>query len=288
MPKIISILAAAIVAFHSSLAASADGFSGPVGLQLYSLRSVLKSQGPAAVLDQARLWGFKFVEVSDTGGLTPAQYRAELDKRGITPLCKMFPYDRLQNDLDAVIAEAKAFRLKYVGCGSIPHNKSFDAEQCRAAAAVFQRAGKAFAEHGMKFYYHNHAFEFADHADGTLFDLLATETDPRLVFFEIDVFWVAYAGRNPAKLIETYRDRCLLVHLKDLKNDAPAVRTAENAAENVSKYGVAVGSGQIDWPAVLRACKNAGVKCYFIEDESPRVMEQVPQSLRFLEQVKVQ
>ena len=49
---------------------------------------------------------------------------------------------------------------------------------------------------------------------------------------------------------------------------------------------VVLGTGQMDWPAILKTAKKAGVKYYFIEDESPTAAEQIPQSLRYLEQVK--
>jgi len=258
-------------------------FKGPVGLQLYSLRNMLKEQGVAAVLDKARQWGFKYVEVADTGGLTPAAFRAELDKRGLVPIGKHFPYDRLRDDIDGVIAEAKGLGLPCVGCAWIGHKAPFDEKQCRAAATVFNRAGKALAEHGMKFYYHNHGYEFATYGDGTLFDLLAAETDPRLVYFQMDVVWTVHPGQDPVKLIDKYPDRWLLLHLKDLKKGVPTGRKAGKVALTDD---VALGAGQVDWPPLLRACQKAGVKYYFIEDESPAVVEQVPQSLRFLEQVE--
>jgi sugar phosphate isomerase/epimerase len=258
-------------------------YHGPTGLQLYSLRDMMTKQGAAAVLDKARQWGFKYVEVADTGGLTPAAFRAELDNRGLVPIGKHFPYDRLRDDIDGVIAEAKGLGLPYVGCAWISHKAPFDEKQCRAAAAVFNRAGKALARHGMKFYYHNHGYEFGPYGDGTLFDLLAAQTDPRCVYFQMDVLWTVHPGQDPVKLIEKYPGRWLLLHLKDLRKGVP---TGPNVGGIALTDDVALGSGQVAWPALLRACQKAGVKYYFIEDESPTVVEQVPQSLRFLEQVE--
>jgi hypothetical protein len=42
----------------------------------------------------------------------------------------------------------------------------------------------------------------------------------------------------------------------------------------------------MDWPAILKAAQRAGIKWYFIEDESPTSAEQIPQSLKFLEAAK--
>ncbi len=132
----------------------------------------------------------------------------------------------------------------------------------------------------MEFYYHNHGYEFRPHGQGTLFDLLAAETDPKNVFFQLDVLWTVLPGQDPAKLLEKYPDRWLLVHLKDLKKGVP---TNEMSGSTALTNDVALGSGQVDWPKLFQAAQKIGVKYYFIEDESPTVLEQIPQSLRFLE-----
>lgn len=258
-------------------------FHGPTGLQLYSLRDQFKQQGVAPVLDQVRDWGFKYVEVAGTYGMTPAEFKAELDKRSLVPIGSHFPYDRLRDDIDGVIRDARALGLRYVGCAWINHQSPFDEKQCRATAEVFNRAGKAVAEQGMKFFYHNHGYEFYPHGQGTLFDLLLAETDPRYVAFQMDVLWTVFPGQDPVKLLEKYPDRWLLVHLKDLKKGVP---TGSLAGHTALTNDVPLGSGQVDWPALFRASQKIGVKYYFIEDESPTVMEQIPQSLRFLEQLE--
>ena len=137
------------VACHSVSAAGigqSKSFHGPTGLQLYSLRDIFKSQGVTPTLDLVRQWGFKYVEVAGTYGMTPAEFKAELDKRGLVPIGSHFPFDRLRDDLDGVLREAKALGLIYVGCAWISHKAPFDETQCRAAAAVFNRAGAVRVE----------------------------------------------------------------------------------------------------------------------------------------------
>ncbi len=257
-------------------------FHGPTGLQLYSLRNVFKKQGVTPTLDQVRKWGFKYVEVADTYGLTPAQFKVELDKRGLVPIGRHFPYGQLRDDIDGVIRDAKALGLPYVGCAWIGHQGAFDEEECRAAAAVFNRAGKALAEHGIKFYYHNHGYEFEPYQNGTLFDLLVAETDPRYVYFQMDVLWTVFPGQDPAKLLAKYPNRWLLMHLKDLKKGVP---TGSLSGHTDLTNDVALGTGQVDWPALFRVAQKIGIKYYFIEDESPIPVHQIPRSLRFLEQL---
>lgn len=284
-----TLLAIVALAAMAGSAAAADvgqsaTFHGPTGIQLYSLREMLDKEGAQAMLDQVRDWGFKYVEVAGLGKLSPAEFKAELDKRGLVPIGKHFPYSQLRDNIEGVIAEAKALELPYFGCAWIEHKSPFDEKQCREAAAVFNHAGKAAAAEGMKFYYHNHGYEFRPYGDGTLFDLLAAETDPKLVWFQMDVLWTVHPGQDPVKLIEKYPSRWLLLHLKDLRKGVP---TGPNVGPIALTDDVALGTGQVDWKPLLRACQKVGVKYYFIEDESPTVVQQVPQSLKFLEQLEL-
>jgi sugar phosphate isomerase/epimerase len=258
-------------------------FKGPTGIQLYSLRDMMKAQGPAATLDKAKEMGFKYVEVADLGGWTPAQFKAELEKRGMVPIGRHYPYDQLRDDIAAVIADAKALGIPYAGCAWIGHKAPFDEKQCREAAAVFNKAGAALAKEGIKFYYHNHGYEFQPFGQGTLFDVLAAETDPKTVFFQMDVLWTMLPGQDPVKLLEKYPDRWLLLHLKDLKK---GVALGDLSGHTALTNDVALGTGQVKWPALFAATQKIGVKYYFIEDESPTVIEQIPQSLRFLESLE--
>ena len=279
-------VAASLLLVCSLVAAGEVGVSkcykGPTGLQLYSLRDMQKAKGVEATLDHVKSLGFKYVEVADLGGLTPADFKKQLDQRGLVPVGRHFPYGQLRDDIDAVVRDAKALGLQYVGCAWVDHSDPFDEKQCRTTAAVFNKAGAALAKHGIKFYFHNHGFEFQPYGQGTIFDLLMAETDPKTVFFQMDVLWTVLPGQDPVKLLEKYPDRWLLLHLKDLKK---GVRLGNPPAKIELTDDVTLGTGQVNWPALLQAAQKVGVKYYFIEDESPTVTEQIPQSLRFLESV---
>jgi sugar phosphate isomerase/epimerase len=139
------------------------------------------------------------------------------------------------------------------------------------------------AKQGLKFFYHCHGYEFQPHGQGTLFDLLMQETDAKVVSFEMDIFWVVFPNQDPAKLFQKYGPRWELVHLKDMKKGTTL--GALTGSTDV-KNDVALGEGLMDLPSILKAAKAAGVKYYFIEDESPWSEQQIPKSLRYLEQVK--
>ena len=256
-------------------------FKGPVGLQLYSLRDQFKKD-VAGTLDQVRAFGITNVELAGTYGVATEKFKEQLDARGLKAVSAHFSYEQCRDRIEDVAREAKLLGLEYAGCAWIPHKDPFDEKTCREAAAVFNQAGAALAKHGIKFFYHIHGYEFLPYGDGTLFDLLMAETNPEHVRIELDVFWVVHPGQDPVKLLEKYGKRFDLMHVKDMKRGTPRGFTGHSDVTN----NVVLGQGIIDWPNVFRAAKKAGVKWYFIEDESPTSVEQIPQSLRYLEQIK--
>ena len=258
-------------------------FKGPVGLQLYSLRAQFTANGVPKTLDTVKGFGVKYAELAGTYNLPPDQLLKQLADRGIKAVSGHFPYKRFKEEPEKVAAEAKALGLEFAGCAWADHKAPLDEKQAREIVTVFNKAGDVLAAQGLKFFYHCHGFEFQPHAGGTLMDFLIKETNPKTVSFEMDILWVVFPGQDPAKLLAQYPDRWKLIHLKDLKK---GVATGFLTGKTDVTNDVAIGTGQMNWPAILAAAKKAGVKYYFIEDESPTSEAQIPQSLAFLSQVK--
>jgi len=258
-------------------AGTSEGFHGPVGLQLYSLREIFATNVDLA-LQFTRNFGFTEVELAGTYGQTPAQFRATLERFGLKPV--LIDYNLFATDLDKVIAEAKSLGVQFVGTAGIPHQGAFTEDDVHKAAAVFNRAGEQLAKAGLKFVYHNHGFEFVPHGNGTLFDLIMAETRPEFVSFEMDVFWTVHPGQDTVKLLKKYPNRWALMHVKDMRK---GTATGKLTGTEDVRNDVALGSGQIDLVSVLRAAQEIGVKHFIIEDESPSSLTQIPQSVRYLE-----
>ncbi len=271
---------ALVLGLAVTLSTRAGSFRGPPGLQLYSLRESFSHDLPGT-LDRVKKFGFVNVELAGTYGESPEQFHELLAARGLKAIAGHFSYERFKNDPEGVAVEARALGMRYAGCPWIPHTGKFDEKQCREAAAVFNHAGAVLAGHGIRFYYHTHGYEFQPSGNGTLFDLLMHETNPRDVCFEMDVMWVVFPGQDPVKLLTQYGPRWKLMHLKDLRKGVKGNLSGGTDQNN----DVVLGTGQTDWPAVLKAAQNAGVKWYFIEDESKAVLDQMPQHLNYLKQV---
>jgi len=256
-------------------------FKGPIGLQLYSLRNEFKKDVPGTMA-QVRDYGFKYVELASTYDMPPEKFLGLLASNKLKAVSGHFSYDMYRTNAHEVAHQAEALGLKYAGCAWIAHQGDFDEQEAHEAAKVFNNAGKILAEHGIQFFYHTHGYEFQPHGNGTLFDLLMAETDPKLVKYQMDVFWVVHPGQDPVKWLQKYAGRWELMHVKDMK---------KGTEHNISWHSdvnndVQVGTGTLDWPAILSTAKRVGVKWYFIEDEANEAARQIPGSLKYLEAVK--
>jgi len=257
-------------------------FKGHIGLQLYSLRDSFGKDVEGS-LDKVKAFGFKYVELASTYGKSNEEMKKLLSDRGLVMVAGHFGFDELKNDPEAVGKRAQELGLRYVGTAWVPHQAPFDAAQATAAAEVFNNAGKVLAKYGVKFYYHNHGYEFYPWMNGKkIMDLLMEKTDPNYVTFQMDVMWTLFPGEDPAAWLAKYPNRWELIHLKDLKLGVEGNLSGGTDTKN----DVVLGTGQVNYPKVLKAAQEAGVLYYFIEDESPTVEEQLPLSLDYLERVR--
>ncbi|RAJ95711.1 sugar phosphate isomerase/epimerase [Larkinella arboricola] len=253
----------------------------PVGLQLYSFREQFPKD-VEGTLAKVREMGFREVELAGTYGLAPADFRKLLAKYGLKPISTGASYEDLASNVPKVLEEARALGVKYVMCAWIPHNgDKFTIDDAKRAVDVFHTAGKLLKDNGLSFCYHIHGYEFQPYESGTFFDYLAENLDPRYVNFEMDVFWVKHPGQDPIALLKKYPGRFPLMHLKDRKPGTPGNDTGHVDVES----NVAIGKGDLGISEIMKQAKKSGVKHSFIEDESSRSMEQMPESVAYLREV---
>lgn len=254
-------------------------FKHPVALQLYSFREAFKTDGVPKTLAKVKAMGFTHVELAGTYGLTRDEFKAELARAGLTPVAMHADIKVLSGDATKVHDDAKFFGVKYIGNAWYPHEGTFDEADATAAVDAFNKAGKAAAAAGLTFFYHPHGYEFArGSADRTLFDMIVARTDPKTVFFELDIFWAHHGGADPVALLETYPQRFVLTHLKDMKPGTPK-NTTGHAPDDTS---VALGSGEVDVKGVVEAARGTAVQWHIIEEESPTPDKNVPAGLAYL------
>ncbi len=252
------------------------------GMVSYTYRNSFQKD-VAATLDTIQSLGITDMEFSNLFGKTPTELRNLLDERDM--FCSSFGvgYADLINKTGEVGNNAKTLGAKFVRVAWIPHEAPFDIEDAKKAVEDFNKAGKILKdEFDLTFCYHNHGYEFHPYGQGTLFDYMMDETDPEYVNIEIDILWTYFPGVDPAELIKKYPDRMKLMHLKDLKKGVEGNMSGGTPVEN----DVALGTGQLDIPKILKAAGEAGIKHYYIEDESPDYHKQVPNSINYLKSLK--
>jgi sugar phosphate isomerase/epimerase len=252
-----------------------------VGLQLYSVRDRMQKDVPGT-LALVQKMGITDVEVAGLYNLSPADFRKQLDDHGLHASGVHFQWDAFNKDADAVIRDAKTLGCDYVTMPWIPHKRDFTAENARATAEKFNEWGKKCADAGLKFTYHPHGYEFHPLDGGTVFDVLVKETKPEYVNYELDIFWAYHGGADPVKLMEKYPNRFILMHLKDMDK---SVKVPKYTGSESTENDVALGAGQIDIASILKEAQKIGIKHYFIEDESKRSIEQIPQSIAYVRSI---
>jgi len=259
------------------------GLNGPVGLQMWSLREYLPKDLPGS-LAKVRAMGFREVEGAGLWKHTLAELKAALDKAGLRCQSAHMGFDRLRDDPAGAFAEAKGLGASWVVCPWITHDKEFTRDDALKSAEVFNKVASAADAAGLRFAYHCHGYEMLPSPEGTRFDTLAQNTDPKRVMFQVDVFHTLHGGGNPVDLITRYGSRVKSLHLKDLKKGVAITKGTGTATPDVD---VPLGTGQVDWPAVLRAAMKAGASLYYIEDESADPWGHIPQSVAYLRTLKL-
>jgi sugar phosphate isomerase/epimerase len=255
-----------------------------IGVQLYTVRDVLPKK-PAETLRAIEAAGYREIEAT-YGGLD--KIWPDIKATGLKPT-SIHLDNTLMNagreaDLEKAIQQVKQWGFEYAVFPYVPPSERGGLDKFRELCDKLNRAGEKCRAVGITFAYHNHAFEFEPMEGTTGFQTMVDRLDPKFCGFELDCFWVSVAGHDPAQLLAKLSGRVPLVHLKDKAPDAP-VMYKESVQRGTFKE---VGSGVIDWPAVLRAANTAGVKHYFVEqDQTPGdPVESIRQSFNYLSKLQ--
>lgn len=256
-------------------------FAQEFGIQLYSLRNQFNSDIEKS-LKTISDWGINTIEGGDTYGMEESEFRSLLKKYELNPISIGASYDELKDDPKGVAQKALRYGARFVMCSWIPHKGNrFDIENTKAAVKIFNKAGAILKREGITLAYHAHGYEFRPYEYGTLFDYMAQNA--KNFSLEMDVFWITHGGEDPISLLDKYPDFVVMLHLKDMEKGLKGNNTGSASVET----NVVLGQGQIDIEGIVRKAHQQGVRYMFIEDESSRVINQVPKSLSFLRSISI-
>jgi sugar phosphate isomerase/epimerase len=225
------------------------------GLQLYSLRDDLPKD-PKGVLKQVASFGYKQVEGFEGAqgmfwGMSHTDFKKYMDELGMTFIAS---HCNIDADFDKKAAQAAEIGMTYLICPSRGGRKTTD--EFKKVADDFNQKAEICRKNGIKFGYHNHEYGF-NKIDGQFpQDILMANTDPALVDFEMDIYWVVTGKQDPREWLTKYPGRFKLGHFKD--------RIAGATERGAS---CTLGTGSIDYPDILKAAKANGMKYFIVEQE---------------------
>lgn len=226
-----------------------------VGLQLYTVRSLMTKDMPGTLAAVAKL-GYREVEFAGYFGRTPAEVKALLAQYGLTAPSTHLGLDAVQKGYAETAEAAHTIGIKYLTVASLDMRGIKSEDDWKRTADAFNEAGRRAKADGLRFAYHNHSVEFTP-AEGVIpMEILLGRTDPALVAFELDMYWCVKAGHDPRNWFARFPGRFEMVHVKDA-TAAPALAMTD------------VGSGTLDWKGYFARHKQAGIQHYFVEHDNP-------------------
>jgi sugar phosphate isomerase/epimerase len=236
-----------------------------VGLQLYTLRVQLPAD-VRGVMAKVAAAGYKEVETfgysvkNKYWGLDPMAFKNVLIENGLKAPSGHYTVDELMtkggtDDLKTFIEAASTIGSEYLTVPYLAEPWRQNADDYKKIAARLNQAAELCQASGLKLAYHNHDFEFKPWGDTTGYDILLKETDKKLVSFELDLYWAVRSGNDPVKLFAANPGRFPMWHIKDM-----------DKANN--KINTEVGTGTIDFKAIFKSAKVAGLKHAIMEQEN--------------------
>lgn len=223
----------------------------PVGLQLYTLRDEL-GKDFWGTLEVVAKMGYETVEMAGYYRIPAEEMRAGLDRLGLKAVSSHVGFTAMRDHWEEEIAYAKALGLTYFVVPYLGARELEDEDQLQQVIEVLQRAGERCEAEGLVLAYHNHDHEMKVTGGVRLLDRLMEEVPTMQV--ELDLYWVKKGGADPIQMMEQYRGRLPLVHVKDMADDAEG-----SFAE--------VGYGIMDYPTILRKAAECGVKHFIVEQD---------------------
>ncbi len=258
-----------------------------IGLQLYTVRNQM-SADKTATLDAIATAGYRQVELMSIDD-EAVQIASIAREKGMSVHSAFMDFNAITNptgdsvtSVDRTIEIAERIGLRYVVFGYIARDQRDTADKCKRIADAANEAATKTRAAGMQMCYHNHSFEFQQFDGGseTAFDIFIERFDPKVMDFELDVFWVKLGGKDPIEMMKRLAGRISQVHLKDLR---PGVGVITDEGKVPVDAFEELGDGTIDMVEVMKLAKLIGVdQCHVEQDQSPAPLESISQSIQFL------
>jgi sugar phosphate isomerase/epimerase len=262
----------------------ANPYGLPVGLELYTVREQL-AKNFAGTLSEVATIGYKTVELSGFFGETAPEIKRLLASDGLTCPAAHYGISDIETAWEQRIEDAQVIGMRYMVLPGLPESMRGSVDGYKRAAEFLNKTGAQCRKAGIQFAYHNHNVDFEKFNGVVAFDVMLEQTDPSLVQFEMDCFWVTRAGYDPVAYMERYPGRFPLLHIKDEKPGYPPTATGHTPAAAFTE----VGRGKINWKRIFMAAPKGGLKYFFVEQDECDVppMKAIKISYKYLHKLTV-
>lgn len=265
-----------------------------IGIQLFSLPRLLEKDFRGAIKMLAEM-GYREIELygpypfsareakdswnavtpalgfSGSGyfGLTAREVKETLEENKIKTPSVHTDLNTLQKNMSDLGEAGHTLGFKYVGLPAIPQYKRKNLDDYKKMADEFNRIGAQAERAGLKFSYHNHGYGLKEMEGRIPLNVMLENTDPKLVFFEMDVYWTVAGGADPVSYLKSYPNRYHLMHVKDMKEKKQFAGDGGDPSQWIAlfPYMTTAGDGVIDLKAIIPEAQKAGVKHFFVEQD---------------------
>ena len=242
------------------------GDSKSLAVQLYTVREAVAKNLEGA-LEQLAGLGYKSIELYGYNGTffgkSLSEFKTILANTGIKVLSSHHTTGiatkskgTISDGWDKAIEDIHALGAEYMVCAYLMPNERTP-EIYKSLPAMFEKAATATKAAGIQFAYHNHDFEFEKLDDTLVYDFLIKNTSADLVKMEMDLYWISKAGYDPVQYFDKYPGRFHMWHVKDMEAETKAITE--------------VGNGTIDFDRIFAARKKAGLKYWFVEQDTSKI-----------------
>lgn len=237
-------------------------------VQMFTVRDFMNDVDQIAqTLGKIKAIGYEGVQTGTPPFLTPAAFSGMMRDTGLDTYSAGADFEAMETDEKAyarAVEEAHAFGVGFVAIGTLPEALRERAEGYRAFCDRINALARRMKAEGLKLLYHPHALECYSLGGGLKgLDILFAETDPDGLWFTLDTHWLQSGGVDVCEWIGKAKGRMELIHFKDYAIAGGAV-----LVEDVVRRFAEVGEGNLAWPAIIRACKENGVKAAAVEQDT--------------------
>lgn len=265
-----------------------------IGVQLFSLPKLLDKDFSAAIAMLAQM-GYKEVEMfgpysfssavtqerwnkmsgvlgfkgSGFFGHSASEVKEILNRNGITAPSLHTDLDTLENGMEKLSEAANTLRSKYVVLPAIPDERRKTLDDYKKMADTFNKIGAAAKKTGIRFGYHNHGYGLHEMEGKIPLKLILEQTDPELVFFEMDIYWTTAGGADPIAYLNDYPNRYKMLHLKDMSKQMHFSGDGNDSKQWIElfPYMTTAGSGVLDLKGIVAKAQQVGVEHFFVEQD---------------------